>query len=261
MDLLDGYDVIDGEDMFGPTYGSNIDSEGVEIDVEDVDAGAVYELMGEDMATLAQIAAENADEEIDWIVGADVLGADPGYDINAINKLVRGAKPLAKAQGLKFLDQAMKALAVAQLSDTGHPSANVRREILMGQLRHMKETLEASPLEVIPEDKFPEKSAAEILRVAVLKAIAEFNSVAQMNADLASARMQIFSDIAENAKQLYQEAKKKVEDVAWYLRWGTTGLVVGVTVGVVLIGYGGYKLLASQGASNVLGTYLAVRRR
>lgn len=56
-------------------------------------------------------------------------------------------------------------------------------------------------------------------------------------------------------------AAKKIEDIgdtaAFY-----TKVSFWVALGAVgLVGYGGYKLLASQGASNVLGTYLAVRRR
>ncbi len=184
------------------------------------------------------------------------IGADAGVDIVQVNRTIRGIQPLRARAARKLAQIGIKLLQTANAVDSS-PGATKRRLELLGELLHIDETLASGPQDLDLGDG-PE-SAAEITRNKVLAAVAEFNAVADAQQSLAQYRAKIFPDIVSNAQAIadgvYDATKNLGSEVAWYAK-ATVWAVIGA---VALIGYGGYKLLSSQGASNVLGAYLGRR--
>jgi hypothetical protein len=147
-----------------------------------------------------------------------ILGAEAGYDIVAVNKSVRGTKPMSVKQAHRFNALAMESLANADKFDTGE-GASLRRVNLGRQVRNIDAMIDSYHLDPLPE------AAAEILRNAFLAAIAEFNAVAEGKETLKDARRQLFQDILDNAKAVSLETGNTLKWALW-IGAGAAGLAV-----------------------------------
>lgn len=163
------------------------------------------------------------------------VAGDVGYDISAVNAAVRGVKPMSVAQAHRFCALGVSGLNAANGYATGaaaQPGITAKRTDLIRQLRNIDASIDGYHLDPLPE------SAAEILRNAVLEAIAEYNQAAESSATLAAAREQFVQDMEDNAKAMVKavgdaaaNAGKKVSDTLDILKWVGIGLGVVVVVG------------------------------
>lgn len=192
------------------------------------------------------------------------FGADVGLDMTKAIKAVYAAKPMSVRQGKEFLEKSIAMLGRANSLATGaaaEPGVRAKREDLMKRLRSMQETLSSlkdtdavSETPVNVGGSFGMISPAELIRRAVAEAIAQFNAAAESTETIRQAREQFYSDLSESAQKFAGDVADKA---AFY-----TKAIFWVGLGVAgLVGYGAYRLLASQGASNLLGAYLGARRR
>lgn len=207
-----------------------------------------------------------------------IIGADAGQEMTRAVHAVNSARPMSVRQARNFIDEAVAMLERANREASGaaaQPGERARRDDLAARLRSMRETLEpldeTAAVSETPVDvggSFGTTSPGQIVREAVVQAIILYNAAAESSATIRAAREQFFRDIEENAralpaaaaagaKKVVDSAGKLVDDVKFYGK-----VTFWVALGAVgLLGYGGYRLLSSQGASNVLGAYLGHRRR
>lgn len=171
---------------------------------------------------------------------------DVGIDINAANKAIRGVKPMSIAAGHKLVAIGISGLNAANSADSDHPGATSRRNDLIRQLNNINATLSSTTMDPLPE------AAAEVLRNAVLAAIAEYNSAAEGSATLAAARSQFFQDVVDNAKQMAIKAGAVIKDVADEAAFYTK-VTFWVGVGLVgLVGYTGYRILTGPAGQRLV---------
>lgn len=162
-----------------------------------------------------------------YLMGCDVLGADVGMDIMSVNKAVRGVKPLSVKAARSFVTDGIKVLTLANSGDST-PGLETKRNDLLRQLQDIEVQLLMSP------DPVPEK-AAEVLRNAILEAVAQFNQVAEKNATLSRARGQLFQDMVDNAESLAKQAGKAAEGIGTTLKW--TLIATGSAVGLAAVAF------------------------
>ena len=99
------------------------------------------------------------------------------------------------------------------------------------------------------------------LKEWVMGAFIEANAVEEGAAYLDTLWKAMWAEIADALAAIPKAAMKKLKEAADTAAFYTKTTFWVVLGAIGLVGYGGYKLLASQGASRVLGTYLAVRGR
>lgn len=175
------------------------------------------------------------------IIGATAVPSEAGISIQVANAAVRSMKPMTASQGRRLIALASRALQQANdYQDTfgyfapDHAGANARRSDMIKKFVNIDGTIVSSKLDPIPE------TAAEILRNAVLAAVAEFNSVAEGVKTLEAARQQFYQDIVDAAGAAYQKAVAIATGAANVVKW--TLIAAGGAAGLAIVLIAAHKI-------------------
>ena len=126
------------------------------------------------------------------LLGAVFGDVEAGVPIQPFARAVYATKPLSRAQAQGMLGAARKALLAARQLGAGLPGTTTRDNLA----QQIESVYAATPLMV---DPIPEEMARPI-RDLTVRAVVEFNAVAEGHKTLAQARAQLYDDLISNAK-------------------------------------------------------------